>query len=141
MQHFRSQVMKRALSVTCYGLLTTISLLLSTPVLAQDRIDPFGPLVYQRIDVAQLVPPEPAPIAALPPDPVPAAEIALQFKVEAPVGAAGDFCRCVGEDISANSHQNAVRIREALRSPLKDEGIEFTDQPLEEAISLIQEAH
>ncbi|MEX0641513.1 MAG: hypothetical protein WD468_02370 [Pirellulales bacterium] len=59
--------------------------------------------------------------------------------VFAPTAAAPqEFCRCV----DANSSAPAVaRIQEVLRSPLKEGGMEFTDNALQEVVSFLQEEY
>jgi hypothetical protein len=49
----------------------------------------------------------------------------------------GDFCRCIGE-----SDSDAVeRIEKALQAPLRSEGFDFTQTPLEEVVNLLQEEY
>jgi hypothetical protein len=43
-------------------------------------------------------------------------------------------CRCVGESQSPS----VAKIKQVLRSPLKSEGLEFTDAPLEDIVSFLE---
>jgi hypothetical protein len=48
-----------------------------------------------------------------------------------------DFCRCVGESESAA----VARIEKVLNGPLRSNGLDFTDTPLEEVVNLLQEEY
>ena len=48
-----------------------------------------------------------------------------------------DFCRCVGD----GNAPGVQKIRDVLRGPLKESGIDFVDQPLEEVINILQEEY
>lgn len=46
-----------------------------------------------------------------------------------------DFCKCVGETNSPA----VARIEQALRGPLRSDGLDFVDTPLEEVVNMLQE--
>jgi hypothetical protein len=135
--------MRRAFRAACYVVLAIVSAFYSTLVVAQnDAKDPFLGLPNEGTNSAQLAPAGPLPEAALPGDPLSGVKIALPpARAAAPATASDDLCRCVGEDKSTESAAHASRIRAALSSQLKEDGLEFTDQPLEEAIGLLQQVY
>ena len=71
-------------------------------------------------------------------DPAPADENSLLTKAETLAAAPQDLCRCVGDDTSAPA---VVNIRKALRQPLKDAGMEYSDLALEEVVGLLQDEY
>jgi hypothetical protein len=74
-----------------------------------------------------------------PADPAAAAPAEKSVLIELPEvqekAAHEDICRCIGE-----SRSEAIkRIESALRGPLKSNGLDFVDVPLEEVVNLLQE--
>jgi hypothetical protein len=57
--------------------------------------------------------------------------------VAAPNATSEDFCQCVGETNS----ESAARIEQALQGKLTSAGMDFSDAPLEEVASFIQETY
>jgi hypothetical protein len=103
----------------------------------QNNADPFGGIGGEGVE-APLVPAAAAPQLAQPGEPAAIRELALPAIAGAPTGVPDDLCRCVGGDTSMES---AARIHEALRSPLREAGLDFTDAPLEEAITFLQQEY
>lgn len=122
--------MSRVNWVTCCAVIALAVGVLPRITVAQND-DPFG---NGAVDLGQLVAPEPTPAI----DPAPADENSLLTKTEAATAAPQDLCRCVGDDTTARS---VVNIRKALRQPLKDAGIDYSELPLEEAVGQLQEEY
>jgi hypothetical protein len=116
----------------------TGALFVATAAFAQQRASNSFPFGTDRIDLAQLVPAEPTPESPLPEHPV--LPDRTQQRTGGPaVGApSDDLCHCVGDDSSTSA---VARIRAALRAPLKEAGLNYVDQPLEEVVNLLQEEY
>lgn len=128
--------MRNAVPIAFFVALAMVNLLGPVAAVAQNPADPLNPFGGEGIDFRQLAPAEPTPEVALPGDPAAAGVLVLPGAAGAPVGKSDDLCRCVGEESSAES---VARIRKALQSPLKKSGIEFTEQPLQEVVSFLQD--
>jgi hypothetical protein len=98
--------------------------------LASAQDDPFGDVAPSgpKSGVAPAVPAATAPAkeTAVPEAKLPDAQLPIE-----------DFCRCVGESDSAA----VARIEKVLNGPLRSNGIDFTDTPLEEVINLLQDEY
>jgi hypothetical protein len=106
--------MKRAMWVTCCAVFALS--IVSPSGLAQQAQDPFGPG----------------------PNTVAQAHQSPASETSAPAASGtADFCRCVGE-----SEAGAVaKIKQALGKPLTNEGLEFSDTPLEEVAVRLQDEY
>ncbi len=127
--------MRRTYWAVCCTVLAVAAILFPILVAAQGNDDPFGELGVQN-EVLQIEAGELTPVPAV--DPTPADDIPLPAIVEAQAAAPEQFCRCVHEDTSAPS---VVRIHNALRSPLKESGIDFNEQALQEVVGFLQEEY
>ena len=130
--------MCRTFRVVSCGILSIASMFCTSIVVAQNRANSNDLFGGEGIDITQLRPAETAPESLPLADPVVPAAIALPAQAAPNAGAPEDLCRCVGEDSSA---EQVARIYKALRSPLKEAGLDYTEQPLEEVVSLLQEEY
>jgi hypothetical protein len=103
--------------------------------------DPFGAAGGDPVpgaEATQAAPPADSPFGE-PVDTIVAPPVEKSVLIELPEGrqkaASADICRCIGESRS----ETVKRIEEALRGPLKSNGLDFVDVPLEEVVSTLQE--
>jgi hypothetical protein len=133
--------MSRVQWASCCAVVSIATIFFPTIVVAQAG-NLFGPDEDERGVPPLATPgdlePEPA-LAPLPAvDPTPAAELALPGVAGAPAVVPRDFCRCVGDGASA---QSVNRIRAALAAPLRESGLKFEDQPLQDVVGRLEEEY
>jgi hypothetical protein len=109
-----------ALAVSC----------LATFSMGQDDI--FGDPGSQpsQIDSGNEIRTPPAELESGPP-----AEMSLVKQTDG--DSSNDFCRCVGD----TQAPTVVKIHEALRSPLKEDGLDFTEMPLEAVVNVLSDEY
>ena len=122
--------MTRTISVGLCGAVALAMGVCPTRVVGQE--DLFGEAISQpgaaAEDIAGL-----EPTAAV--DPAPADENPFSEGGVPQAAVPQALCRCVGGDTLSPSY---VGILETLRGPLKETGLDFTDQPLEEVVGLLE---